>query len=79
VFLSRPTSSSQQVLTSSPVVCDGMHSASVAPFLVNLRDFRDNFMVLRDDLGNGRSQRTCLFSQRNPRGYIVVYAYRYVV
>jgi hypothetical protein len=30
--------------------------------------FRDNFMVLRDDLGNGRSQRTCLFL----RGILVV-------
>jgi hypothetical protein len=30
----------------------------------------DNFMVLRDDLGNGRSQRTCRFSQGNPRGYM---------
>jgi hypothetical protein len=27
-------------------------------------------MVLRDDLGNGRSQRTCLFSQGNPRAYV---------
>jgi hypothetical protein len=27
-------------------------------------------MVLRDDLGIGRSQRTCLFSQGNPRGYV---------
>jgi hypothetical protein len=31
---------------------------------------RDNFVVLRDELGNGHIQRTCLFSQGNPRGYM---------
>jgi hypothetical protein len=27
-------------------------------------------MGLMDGLGNGRSQRTCLYSQGNPRGYM---------
>jgi hypothetical protein len=29
-------------------------------------------MVLGDDLGNGRSQRICIFSQGNPRVYMEV-------
>jgi hypothetical protein len=33
VFILRLTSSSQQVPTSSPIVCDGMPSANVAPFV----------------------------------------------
>jgi hypothetical protein len=70
MFLSRPTSSSQQVSTSSRVVCGGMPSASVDPFLGYSRTFRDNFMFSVMILGNGRTQRTCLFSQGYPRGCV---------
>jgi hypothetical protein len=63
VFLSHPTSSSQQVSTLSPVVWDVMLSASVAPFVGQSSTFRDNCVGLRDDSGQwSQSPNMSLFS-----------------
>jgi hypothetical protein len=48
-------------------VCDGTTSASIAPVVVNLGLSGIMLWVSGINVCNGRSQRTCLFSQGNPR------------